>query len=100
VERLKVVLLAVIAGALCVQVGGGLVPVAHAEGGDIVCNAWHKENVVAAMGEKGKGKAVEAAMEHANSVRAWMLEHPGDPVFRTTVVQNAGAAFVDILCVR
>ena len=99
-ERVKVMLLAVIAVALCAQVLGDWMPVAHAQSRDVVCNAWYQEVLVTGTGEKGQAKALEQSMDHVGPIRAWLLEHPGDPVFRTTVSRAGGTAFVDIMCVR
>lgn len=97
VERVKIGLLAVIALALSLQVLGDWVPEARAQSADIVCNAWYKEMI---GGLKTEEKVLAMSVDYANSVRDWMLQHPGDPVFRTTLVQGAGLAYIDIMCVR
>lgn len=95
-ERLKVVSLAVIALVLSVRLVMDLVPEAQAET-SIRCNAWRKEMI---GGFKGEAKAEGEAIAFGNEVAAWMMANPGDPVFRTTLVQGAGAAWIDIVCVR
>jgi hypothetical protein len=97
VERTKVALLAVIAAALCSIVARDWMPEAHAQSADIACNAWYKEMI---GGLKGEEKVLAMSMEYAGSVRDWLLQHPGDPVFRTTLVQGQGLAYIDIMCVR
>ena len=60
-----------------------------------MCNAWRQE-VMSAY--KSEDKALAQAMTYANDVRTWLLGHPGEVIFRTTLVQ--GGAYIDIACVR
>jgi hypothetical protein len=96
VEKAQLALLAVIALALCVQTWDRVVPEAHAQSTDVVCNAW--EYVVGAL--KSDEKRHTEAMGYATTIRTWLLAHPGEMVFRTTLVEGAGAGSIDIACVR
>ena len=96
-EQAKLALLTVIALALCVQTWDRVVPEAHAQSSDIVCNAWRNETIGAS---KGDDKVLAGAMIYANEVRSWLLSHPGDTIFRTTLMQGTGYAYIDIACVR
>ncbi|MBA2321850.1 MAG: hypothetical protein H0V89_11940 [Deltaproteobacteria bacterium] len=96
-ERVKVALHVVIALALSAQVFQSAVPEARAQSpGPITCKAWYQEMIGAL---KGPEKALVTADAYAAEVNAWMTQNPGDPIFRTTLVQGGGA-YVDILCVR
>jgi hypothetical protein len=95
-ERVKVLFLGVIAAVLCFQLLDRAIPEAHAQTGDIACNAWHNEMMGALKGEE---KVIASSMAYANDVRTWLLAHPGDTAFRTTLLQ-AGGSYVDIVCVR
>ena len=96
-EQAKLALLAVIALALCVQTWDRVVPEAHAQSADVVCNAWRSPELI---GSKDDEKALAPAMAHASKVRIWLLSHPGETIFQTTVTAMGGATYIDIACVR
>jgi len=98
VQKAKPALLTVIALALCVQTFDRVVPEAHAQSVNIECNAWEYE---VPGGMRNQEKRLDDAMGYAKNIRTWLLAHPGDTVFRTTLSEGVvGAGSVDIACVR
>jgi hypothetical protein len=102
-ERAKVALLGLIALGLWLGLVRDGMPEARAEGpsAPIQCNAWYAD----IPNTMGVDKAVEKAKAHAAPIAEWMTQHPGDPVFRTTMVRtapmnNIPIGYVDVLCVR
>ena len=95
-ERMKIALLAVIAAALCLLVARDFVPVAHADSGTVECNAWIADEIAGVK----DAKVLERSMAYVEPIREWLQQHPGQPVFRTTLVHNTNSMYIDIMCVR
>jgi hypothetical protein len=98
-ERMKLVVLVVIAIALVKLAFGGWVGEAHAEAGAITCEAFYADQI----GNMRQEKSLEASKVYMGTVQAWLASHPGDPVFRTTLVNQIGAnafGYIDIVCLR
>jgi hypothetical protein len=97
-ERAKIGLLAVIALALCARLGMDLVPEARADPGRIECNAFYVEDISA---QRNVRNATAWALAHASQVRDWLLQHPGDPVYRATMRHGDSlVGWIEVICVR
>ena len=96
-ERIKVGLLAVIAGALVVLAGERLVPEAHAQSSGIVCEAWLVEPIIGPIGKENKRLQGRA---YADEVREWLRANPGQPVFRSSIPVGTLRDYIDVMCVR
>lgn len=73
---------------------------ARAAGPTILCEAFYADQV----GNLKQEKAIDSGRAYAATVKAWLDAHPGDPVFRSTLV-NEGLGrttlgYIDIVCVR
>jgi hypothetical protein len=93
--------MAVIAVALVKLAFGVGVTDARAEPGAIACEAFYADQV----SNMKRERSLEAGRAYATEVSAWLATHPGEPVFRTTLVNSLGGnaaplGYIDIVCVR
>lgn len=99
-ERIKVAALVTIALSLA-RLAFGL-PIDTAQAADtppILCEAFYAENITNLKQER----AVETGRVYAAGVKQWLESHPGNTVFRTTLLNQIGSApagYIDVICVR